>query len=102
MEESKKIKIALLTAGLFLCFSVLPVWSAGYFILLRCVVCGAASYTVYAFRERKDQVGHTTALIIIAVLFNPVVPVYPTRLVGLLLNLGVAFYFLNLSKKTGI
>lgn len=96
----KHVKVILLTAGLFLCLAVIPVWPYLYYIVLRTIVCTAAVYTaVLLKKERPEFNGHFTALIVIAILFNPLIPAHLGKIIWLPLSLGTAVYFLNLSKK---
>ncbi|MFA6600918.1 MAG: DUF6804 family protein [Candidatus Omnitrophota bacterium] len=98
-NASKPLKIALLIAGLMLCVAVIPALPYGYYTLLRLAVCCAAGYAAYVFKANATLVGHFIPLILVAILFNPVVPIYLDRLFWLPIDLGVAVYFLVLSKK---
>lgn len=98
-DAMKHLKIGLLSAGLMLCLSVLPVWAYGYYMLLRVVVCGAAGFAAYRLKNDPARSSHFVPLLILAVLFNPVIPIHLSRLLWLPVNLGVAVYFLLLSKK---
>ena len=97
--DAKKLKIALLAAGLMLCAAVFPAMSAGFYVLLRWAVCGAAVFGAVIFGEEPRLRRHVWPLGVLAVLFNPLVPFSLTPLVWLLLFLGTAVYFLILSKK---
>ena len=99
--EAKHLKIALLVAGLMLCFAVLPVWPFSYYMLLRVVVCGVCIFAAVAFKDDGTLARHFVPVIMLAILFNPLAPVALPRMVWLFLNLGVAVYFLSLSKKIG-
>lgn len=98
-QEIKKVRIFLLAAGLFLCFGTLPVWPYGYYLFLRLVVCGAAGYAAWILRSRPGGETRFVILVMIALLFNPVFPVFLPRLLWLIMDLGTALYFLHLSKK---
>jgi len=97
-KETKNLKIILLVAGLMLCFAVLPL-PYGYYTIFRLVVCGAAGYAAYMLKKNADHSKHFIPLVIVALLFNPLLPVYLPRLIWLPINLGGAVYFLLLSKK---
>jgi hypothetical protein len=98
-NEPKRLKILLLIAGLMLCLGVFPTWPHGFYILLRFIVCGAAVYVGIALRSHASLNAHFIPLMILGALFNPLIPINLTRLVGLPIDLGVAVYFLFLSKK---
>jgi flagellar biosynthesis component FlhA len=98
-EETKSLKVSLLVAALMLCIAVIPALPHVYFTLLRFVVCGAAAYAAVKLKSSPSLGGHFIPLLIVAVLFNPLRPVFLTPLIWLVLDLGVAVYFLKLSKK---
>ncbi len=97
--HAKKLKIALLVAALMLCFSVFPTMPYTFYVLLKWVVCGAAVYGVLNFKDDSRMRRHIWPLGVLALVFNPFVPVPLTPLVWLILDLGTAVYFLTLSKK---
>ena len=97
--ESKHLKIALLIAGLMLCLAVIPMWPYGYYTLLRLVGCCTAGYAMYKLKNHERLSRHFIPLVGLAILFNPLVPIHLGRLFWLPINLGVAVYFLVLSKK---
>ncbi|OGX11804.1 MAG: hypothetical protein A2351_07190 [Omnitrophica bacterium RIFOXYB12_FULL_50_7] len=98
-DEPKRLRVALLVAALMLCFAVIPALPYIYFILLRWVVCAAAAYAAFKLKDRPSLSGHFIPLWIVAVLFNPLIPVYLTGLIWLMIDLACAVYFLTLSKK---
>ena len=97
--HSKKLKVTLLLAALMLCFAVFPALPYAFYLLLKWVVCGAAVYGVLNFRDEPRLGRHVWPLGVLALIFNPLVPVPLTPLVWLILDLGAAVYFLTLSKK---
>lgn len=97
--HAKRIKIALLAAGLMLCLAVFPAMPYVFYILLKWAVCGAAVYGAVNFKDEPRLSRHFWPLVILAFLFNPFVPISLTPLVWLILSLGTAVYFLTLSKK---
>jgi len=98
-DESKILKILLLISGLMLCLAVLPMWPYGFYMLLRLVICSVALYVGIALKNHASLSKHFIPLVLLAVLFNPLIPVSLTRVIWLPVNLGVAVYFLTLSKK---
>jgi hypothetical protein len=98
--DIKKIKIALLVAGLFLCAAVLPLMPVLFFVGLRVVVCCAAIYVSLAIRTQDHPLqAHFIPLALLATLFNPVIPVQLPYSLWLVINLATAVYFLVLAKK---
>ncbi len=101
-DESKALKVLLLVAALMMCVAVIPNLPQVFFFLLRWVVFGAAAYAAYKLRPDPKFSRHFIPLVIVAVLFNPFLPTIPPPLFWLLLDLGGAVYFLQLSKKIGL
>jgi hypothetical protein len=97
--HSKKLKIALLAAGLMLCLAVFPGMPYVFYVLLKWTVCGAAVYGALNFRDEPRLNRHFWSLGVLALLFNPFISVSLTPLIWLILDLGTAVYFLTLSKK---
>jgi hypothetical protein len=97
--DSKHLKMLLLVAALMLCIAVIPTLPYGYDTLLRLIVCGTAAYAAFKLKNSSSLSGHFIPLLIIAVLFNPLIPIYLTRLIWLIIDLFGAVYFLTLSKK---
>ncbi len=98
-HETKNLKVLLLVAALMMCVAVIPNLPQVFFTLLRWVVCGAAAYAAYRLRLNPKLSRHFVPLVIVAALFNPLVPAPLTLLLWLLLDLAGAVYFLQLSKK---
>ncbi len=98
-QESKNLKIALLVSALMLCAAVLPNIPYGYYGYLRLVVCAACIYAAVILRGREDLKAHFIPFAILALLFNPVAPVFLSREFWILIDISTAVYFLTLSKK---
>ena len=94
MESHKNaVTTFLLIAIGMLVLAIPPVWPYGYYILLRIVVCGVAVYAIYV----GYNVGLRTLLVIlgfIALLFNPIIPIYLTKEIWVLIDIIVAIIFL--------
>jgi hypothetical protein len=65
----------------------------GYYKLLRFVVCGVNVYGVYSAAKMKKN-GWAWAFGVIAILFNPVIPVYLRRGTWQFIDMGVAVVLL--------
>ena len=82
-----------------LCVAVLPNIPDGYYGFLKLIVCAACIYAAVTLRGREDLRNHFIPLAILALLFNPVTPVFLSREFGMMMEMGTAVYFLTLSKK---
>jgi hypothetical protein len=97
--ETKRLKIALLVSGLFLCAAVLPVWPSFMDVWLQWIVCGAIVYVIAILTGDPAFKIHLVPLAVLATLFNPLIPVHLSRSLWVLTDLAVAAYFLTLAKK---
>lgn len=73
----------------------------GYYTLLRWVVAGVSVYYAYLlYTTYKDKVAWFWGLVIIAILFNPIVPVYLySKTVWGIIDVIVAIFFITLILK---
>jgi hypothetical protein len=76
---------------LFLALARLPY---GYYTLLRFVVCGTTAYGVYVTSTDRKQPGWAWAFGIIAVVFNPLIPVHLNRDAWAVIDILVALVLL--------
>ena len=66
----------------------------GYYTFLRIVVCGIAAWiAVTGFQESRTAKAWSILLALIAVLFNPIIPIYLNRSTWFYLDLGAAGVF---------
>jgi hypothetical protein len=66
----------------------------GYYTFIRIVTCGSAALlAVVGFRERSSTQVWSILLSLIAVLFNPIVPIHLNRSAWFFLDLGTAGVF---------
>jgi hypothetical protein len=77
---------------------VLLIWALdehpyGYYTLLRFAVCGVSAYSVYFAIKIKNE-GWAWTFGVIAILFNPIIPVHLDRQTWKLIDVGVAIVFL--------
>ena len=86
-------------AGVMLLLAILPVWPYGYYLLLRLVVCAVGVYAAwYANKHRRP--GWIWTMVLIAILFNPVLPVHLSKGVWVVLDLVIAVVFFVFSRIT--
>jgi hypothetical protein len=88
------LRLALWVAIVGLVLAVVPIWPYGYFVLLRLAVSAVAicGLVVLGIGDPKRTVG----LSIVALLFNPILPVHLTRAIWFPIDLGIAFWFWKL------
>jgi hypothetical protein len=72
---------------LFLALGRLPY---GYYTLLRFVVCGTAAYGAYFASTEQKKPAWAWIFGIIAVLFNPLIPIHLTRDIWAVIDVAVA------------
>lgn len=66
-------------------------WPYGYYNFLRFCVCGAAAFLAYQQWAHDDAASKWVVMLVaIALLYNPFVPIYLTREIWTVLNVGTA------------
>jgi len=99
-QSGKTSRTLLIVASVALFIAIIPVWPYGYYTFLRLLVCGVAAYLAYATHKNMDILSsHKVSLIIIAVLFNPLIPVYLVREIWIPIDIGIGIYFIVLINK---
>ncbi|RZK29350.1 MAG: hypothetical protein EOO61_20770 [Hymenobacter sp.] len=88
----------LLTASVLLFLATLATLSLpyGFFTFLRIVVCGVA---IYVAIQQKDSVIALIGLLVIAILFNPLVPIHLPQQTWRIIDLATAATFVRLAFK---
>ena len=81
----------LFAAGIFL-LGALGAWPYAYYQLLRWVVCGVGAYTAY-LGFKTDNTGLGWIMVAVAVLFNPIAPIYLSKGTWSLADLVTAIIF---------
>ena len=69
-------------------------WPYGFFILLRWVVTGCAAYLADTAHKQQSQ-GWMLTMVAIAVLFNPLVPIYLHRDMWQAIDFAAAMVFVG-------
>jgi hypothetical protein len=91
MTANNKKNIALVIGATILFLALLDGWSYGFFSILRFVVFATSIYVALgAYNEQKEN--WTWFFGSIAVLFNPLIPVYLTREIWLPIDFIVAIF----------
>ena len=91
-KECQFSKVARIIAAIFL-FIALMELPYGYYRLLRVIVCGVACYSLYISLMLEAK-GWLWAFGIIAVLFNPLIPIHLTREIWAAFDIGAAVIFI--------
>ena len=87
------IPAAILFIGVF----PLPI---GYYTLLRLVVTAAAAYVAYDTFQNDKQSGWIWVFGFVAILFNPLIPIYLDKELWMVIDFAVAILFIVYSRKT--
>jgi Family of unknown function (DUF6804) len=90
-SNRENLRLALWVAIAALVAAVVPIWPYGLYTLLRLLVTGVALFALYVLGTRDPK--RTVGLVVVALLFNPLVPVHLSRLAWLPVDLGVAYWF---------
>ncbi len=72
--NAQSLKIPVIVSCVMLLIAIIGDASSGYYTLLRLVVCGTAGLSAWLAKEQKKDVW-LWGLILIALVFNPIVPV---------------------------
>jgi len=76
-EESMKLSIIPAIISILLLLLSFLHWPYGYYVILRiAVTCSAVYYAYYSYSVLKSQGFWFWGLIIMAIVFNPIVPIY--------------------------
>ena len=93
MKENIKLKTTLtLICVIALLLAILPIWPYGYYQLLRWLVAGTAAFIVYVASKlaKKTWIWIMSA---IAILFNPIVPIYLAKEIWVAIDFIAAIVF---------
>ncbi len=100
MNKEKETKATIIPAviAIILLFLTFLDWSYGYYTFLRFVVATVVIYYLYVFYTlEKLQTFWFWVLIVIAVLFNPIIPVHlGDKMIWGVIDVIVAMFFLSL------
>jgi len=91
-------KPLLIISSVMLLVAVLPL-PYGFYTLLRIVVTASAAFAAYYFFEEGDDSQSGIILALIALLFNPLIPIHLDKAIWMPIDIGTAIYMYILSKK---
>ena len=83
-------------AVLFIGVFPLPI---GYYTLLRLVVTAAAAYIAYDTFQTDKQSGWIWVFGFVAILFNPLIPIYLNKELWMIIDFAAAILFIVYSRK---
>jgi hypothetical protein len=90
------LRVALWVAIGALLLAILPIWPYGFHTLLRLGISTVGIYGIYVLRDTGPK--NAIPLACITLLFNPVIPVYLSKLLWVPIDLAVAFFFWHIIK----
>lgn len=87
-------KLLWLLPAVILVAAIAP-WPYGYYKLLRLVVCICAGVLTYqSYQNAGERItAWVVGLVVLALLYNPIIPVHLTREIWLPINLASAAFF---------
>lgn len=93
MNKNTKKNIVMIVSAIFLLLALLEGWAYGFFTLLRCVVFGSSAYLTWL--AHKYETGDWRWIFgFIALLFNPIIPIYLYRELWVILDFLVAVFLI--------
>ncbi len=101
MKLSNKNIVTIIASG-FLFIALFDGLPYGYFTLLRFVVCIVGIYLAYKIYENNKESIWVWAFSGIAVLFNPIIPIYLKRATWTIIDLIVGIFLLLSISSTKI
>jgi len=93
------IKWLCLISGGLLLLGIPTGWPYGYYILLRWVIFSSSIFVAYSFYNSKIPVW-TFIFGVVAILFNPIVPIYLSKSTWVVLDfIGATIFFMGAYSK---
>lgn len=92
------LKPLTIICGVMLLVAILPVWPYGYFQILRIVVTVTAIMAGYVSHKKK-LTEWVWIMGVVAILFNPISPIFLDKGIWSILDLIASIIFLVLSSK---
>jgi hypothetical protein len=92
------IKPFLIISSVMLLLAVLPL-PYGFHTLLRIVVTASASFAAYYFFKERDDSQSGIILALVALIFNPLIPIHLDKAIWMPIDIGTAIYMYLVSKK---
>lgn len=86
-------------AAIALLIAVIPVWPYFFYQFLKLAVFGASAFSVYLYHKEKNT-KWMLVMSVIAIVFNPINPLYFGHFLWSVADLVVAFLFFKSPKRT--
>lgn len=97
--SNKNIKSLFLVNSIVLFIACLPM-PYGFYPFIRTVVCLISILIIYNYIQKNKSFDQIIILGLIAVLFNPLFPVFlNSKYLWIMVDLGLGYYFYRLYKK---
>lgn len=97
--ENKNIKTIFLVNCILLVVACLPL-PYGLYPFIRTVICLLTSLVIYNYVKKDKSFDQILILGLIAILFNPIFPVYlNNKFIWIIIDLGLGYYFYRLYKN---
>ena len=84
-------------AAIVLLVAVIPIWPYFFYQALKLVIFGAAAFSVYLYHKEKNK-GWMLTMIGIAIVFNPINPLYFGHFLWSIVDIVVAILFFKSPK----
>lgn len=98
MKTNDYQKYLSILSGVMLLLAIPPMWPYGYFQILRWVVAGTAGFNVYIAYQLNKKFW-LWAMVVIAILFNPIAPIHLTKEIWAVFDLLTAvILFVSVAK----
>jgi len=85
-------------AAITLLVAVIPIWPYFFYQALKLVVFGAAAFSVYLYHKEKNK-GWMMTMIGVAIVFNPINPLYFGHIFWSVVDIVGAILFLRSPKN---
>ncbi|MBM3281556.1 MAG: hypothetical protein FJY91_02325 [Candidatus Harrisonbacteria bacterium] len=97
-EQAEYRKLFSKIATIALLVAVIPVWPYFFYQALKLVIFGAAAFSVYLYHKEKNKRWMLT-MIVIAIVFNPINPLYFGHFFWSIVDLVVSVLFFKSPKE---
>ncbi len=84
--------------GVMLLLAIPSIWSYGFYQLLRWVVSASGVFNAYQ-AYKINLKGWSVAMVVVAILFNPIAPIYLDKGMWVFIDIAVAVAMFVLSQK---
>ena len=81
-----------------LLLAVIPIWPYSFYIMLRLYIFVLALYLAYKAKQ-SSLTNDIIYLLIIAIIYNPLIPIHLTRAIWTPIDIAVGIFFMHKLKK---